>query len=104
MLGKGLKKFGEEGSAAAKAELNQMGKWTCFRAIAVAEPTHQERIRTQERLMILTRKQYGTVKGQLAYNGKRTQDWISKEDKSSLTVSNEIIILTSAVDGLRKGM
>ena len=48
--------------------------------------------------MILTRKRCGTVKGRLAYNGKKMRDWISKEDKSSPTVLNESIMLTSAVD------
>ena len=39
-----------------------------------------------------------TLRGQLAYNGKATHDWISKEDKSSPTVPTQSIHLLSAVD------
>ena len=52
--------------------------------------------------MLLTRKQSGGVKGRLAYNGKRTRDWISKEDKSLPTVSNESIMITCAIDAYEK--
>ena len=48
--------------------------------------------------MILTRKRSGKIKGRLAYNGKATRDWISKEDKASPTVLNESIMLTTAID------
>ena len=102
MLGKGLKEFGDEGITGTKAELKQMVRRTCFKAIAVAELTRQERIRAQEGLMILTRKCCGTVKGRLAYNGKKTRDWITKEDKSSPTVLNESIMITSAMDAFER--
>ena len=52
--------------------------------------------------MLLTRKQSGDVKGRLAYNGKRTRYWISKEDKSLPTVSNESIMITCAIDAYEK--
>ena len=52
--------------------------------------------------MLLTRKKSGDVKGRLAYNGKRTRDWISKEDKSLPTVSNESIMIICAIDGYEK--
>ena len=52
--------------------------------------------------MLLTRKRSGKVKGRLAYNGKPTRDWISKEDKYSPTVSNESLMLTCAIDAFEK--
>ena len=48
--------------------------------------------------MLLTQKASGEVKGRLVYNGKRTRDWISREDKSSPTVMTESLFLTVAVD------
>ena len=39
------------------------------------------------------------MKGRLAYNGKKTREWISREDKSSPTAHTESILLTSAIDG-----
>ena len=48
--------------------------------------------------MLLMRKKSDKTKGHLAYNGKRTHDWISKEDKSSPTVHTESLMVTCAVD------
>ena len=48
--------------------------------------------------MLLTRKRSGKTKGRLAYNGKKTRNWISHEDKSSPTVHTEALFLTVAVD------
>ena len=102
MIGKGLKEFVTEGPPAVKSELDQMHKRKCFKAVAVAELTRLERVRAQEGLMLLTRKCNGKVKGRLAYNGKRTRDWISKEDKSSPTVSNKSLMITCSIDSFQK--
>ena len=48
--------------------------------------------------MLLTRKRSGEIKGRLAYNGKKTRDWISKENTSSPTVGTHSIMLTCAID------
>ena len=50
MLNKGLKVFKEKGVNAAKAEVDQMHSCTCFRARAVKELSHRERMRAQEGL------------------------------------------------------
>ena len=83
---------------AVKKELKQMHLRVGFRAIVVAEFTRQERLRAQEGLMLLTRKAAGDVKGRLVYNGRKTRDWISREDKSIQTVLTESLMLTCAVD------
>ena len=57
-----------------------------FKAVAIAKLTRQEKLQDQEGLMVLTRKKSGKTKGQLAYNGKYTGNWITKEDKSSPSV------------------
>ena len=98
MLSRGLKEFPLKGVDAAKEELKQMHSRGCFKAIAVKELTRQEKVRAQEGLMILNQKRCGRVKGRLAYNGKQTHDWITKEEKSSPTVLTESIKLLSTVD------
>ena len=98
MLKRGLKEFMHEGKDAAKCELSQMHQRRCYRAIAVKELTRQERQRAVEGLMLLTRKKSGDVKGRLAYNGKPTRKWITKEEKSSPTVLTDSIMLTYAID------
>ena len=82
----------------AQEELEIMHKRTCFRAISVKELTRQERVRSQEGLIILIQKQCGLVKGMIAYNGKATNYWITKEDKSSPTVLTDCIKLTAAIN------
>ena len=52
--------------------------------------------------MILNKKQSGRIKGRLAYNGKATREWITKEDKSSPTVLTESIKLKAAVDAYKE--
>ena len=102
MLGKGLNEFVHEGPPTVTSELDHMHRRRCFKVVAVAELTRLERARAQEGLMLLTRKRSGKVKGRLAYNGKPTRDWISKEDKSSPTVTNESLMLTCAIDAYEK--
>ena len=41
--------------------------------------------------MLLVMKQSGKVKGRLAYNGKPTQDWISKEGKFPPKLANKSV-------------
>ena len=49
-------------------------------------------------MMILTQKKDGSTKGKLACNGKPTRTWISREEASSPTASQEGIFLTSTID------
>ena len=62
------------------------------------ELTRLEKMRAQEGLMLLTQKSTHKPKGRLAYNGKKSREWISWEDKSSPTVHTESLMLTCAVD------
>ena len=98
MLGKGLKVFGTEEPPVCKAEIKQMHDQRCFKSIAVAELTRQESVRSQEGLILLTRKISDSVKGRLVYNRKATRDWISKENTSSPNVGTDSIMMTCAVD------
>ena len=98
MLGKGLKKFGERGENATYAELEQLHKRTCFSPIHIAEMTKEEKKKAQNALLLLTEKRTGEVKGRLVYNGKPTRDWMSREDTSSPTATQEGIFLTAVID------
>ena len=102
MLKKGLKIFGKKIVAASKAKLTQMHRQVCFVPESVKNLTALERKRAMRGLMILTQKRDGKTKGRLAYNGKPTRTWISREKASSSTASQEGIFLTSAVDAHEK--
>ena len=48
--------------------------------------------------MFLTENKDDEIKGRLVYNGKPTRDFITKQDSTSLTASNESIAITCAID------
>ena len=48
--------------------------------------------------MLLSEKKSGEVKGRCVYNGKRTRDWLSKENSTSPTAATESIFLTAVID------
>ena len=98
MLKKDLKVFGKKGIEASKAELTQMHQQICFMLESVKNLSELEYKRMIRGLMILTQKCNGKAKGRLAYNGKPTQTWISREEVSSPTASQEGTYLTSAVN------
>ena len=98
LLNKGLKVFGEEGKKAATLEAEQMIKRNCFEPIHVHELTAEERMRAQVALMFLTEKRSGEKKGRMVYNGKPTRDWLSREEASSPTVTQEGVSLTASID------
>ena len=52
--------------------------------------------------MILSQKKSGVVRGRLAYNGRPTRNWVSREEASSPTASMEGIFLTATVDAHQK--
>jgi len=93
-----LKKFGEKGSEAASKELDQLHQRNCFTPIDVQDLSPSEKQKAMNSLMFLIEKRDGTVKGRMVYNGKPTQEWLSKEDAASLTASLESIMLTAVID------
>ena len=102
MLKKGLQVFGDNGENAAKKELDQLHRRTCFSPLAISKLTHDEKAKAQAALMFLTEKRDGTIKGRMVYNGKPTREWLSREDSASPTVSLESLMLTVIVDAIEK--
>ena len=102
LLPRAVKVFGPEARKAGKSEVKQLHDRTCFRAMAVAELTRREKERAMEGLLFISQKSTGEHKGRLAYNGKPTRAWVSREDKSSPTAGTESIFITCAVDAAEK--
>ena len=63
ILQKGLKVFGDRGSAASSKEMDQLHKRNCFTPISISELTQTERRKAMEALMFLTEKRDGSIKG-----------------------------------------
>ena len=102
MLQKGLKIFGDRGTAAANKEMDQLHQRDCFAPLDASTLSPSEKHKAQEALMFLTEKRDGTIKGRMVYNGKPTREWLSREDSASPTVSLESIFLTSIIDAKEK--
>ena len=94
----GLNKFGDKGKKACFKELGQMMDRVCYTPILPKDLSTEERRKVVEGILLMNEKRDKTVKSRLVYNGKPTRKWISNEDKSSSTASNEALFLTAVID------
>ena len=60
--------------------------------------TPKEKEKAQRALCFLNKKNDGTIKARTVYNGKPTQEWLTREDSSSPTASTKGVMLTAVVD------
>ena len=97
-LGKGLKLFGERGHKASSSELEQLHHRKFFHPVSVNNMTRNERMKAQMAMMLLTEKRCGKVKGRMVFDGRKTREWITKEDSASPTATLEGILLTLTID------
>ena len=49
-------------------------------------------------MMLLTEKRCGKIKGRMVFDGRKTHEWITKEDSASPTATLEGILLTLTID------
>ena len=60
--------------------------------------TRNERMKAQLAMMLLTEKRCDKVKGRMVFDGRKTREWITKEDSASPTATLEGILLTLTID------
>ena len=97
-LGKGLKMFGEKGHKASSSELEQLHHRKYFCPVSVKDMTRSERMKAQMAMMLLTEKRCGKTKGRMVFDGRKTREWINKEDSASPTATLEGILLTLTIN------
>ena len=97
-LQKGLKLFGDRGHKASAAEMAQLHDRKCFKPLSVNTLSQIERKRAQIAMMLLTEKRCGKIKGRMVFDGRKTREWITKEDSASPTATLEGIMLTLTID------
>ncbi len=97
-LNKGLKKFGDKGKEATFQEVEQLHKRNCWRPIHPNDLTPEQRKKALESLIFLTEKRDARIKARACANGSKQRLWMSKEDASSPTVSQEAVMLTAAIE------
>ena len=55
-------------------------------------------MKAQMAMMLLTEKRCGQIKGRMVSDGRKTREWITKEDSASPTATLEGILLTETID------
>jgi hypothetical protein len=60
--------------------------------------TQEEKDKSMETLMFLTKKRDATIKGSMVANGKPSREWLHQDDSASPTASLESLLLTAIVD------
>ena len=95
---KGLKEFKQDGVKATTKEVKQLHTRNCFTPVHIKGLTPEERKKAQHALLFLSEKTDGSIKARLVFNGKPTRDWLSREDTTSQTASQEGIFMTATVD------
>ena len=87
ILQRGLHKFKEAGMEAAKKEVDQLHRRSCYTPLDVSELTPEEKNKAMMALMFLTEKRDKSIKGRLCYNGKPTRQWLSRDETASPTAA-----------------
>lgn len=98
LIEKGPKTFREKGREAAIKEMAQLLKRVSFKPVDWKNLNENERRRAQLALMYLAQKKSGVHKGRMVYNGKPTRAWVTREDSSSPTATQEGMNMTCAID------
>ena len=97
-LTKGLKIFGDKGRDAAMKELQQLVERNCWEPKLISELTAEEKRKAVDSMMLLAEKNDGSVKGRHVFKGSESRDWLTREETSSPTASQEGIMTTCVID------
>ena len=94
----GIRTWGKRARAAAYKEMNQLHQRNTFKPMHYKDLTSYQKQMLLESHMFLKEKRDSKIKGRTVAGGDKQRDYISKEDVSLPTVSNEAVLLTCIVD------
>jgi hypothetical protein len=95
---KGLKLFGEAGTAAVLKELKQLHDLKVLEPTDANEMTPLEKKRSLQYLMFLKKKRDESIKGRGCADGRKQREYTAKEDASAPTVAIESVMLSCVID------
>jgi hypothetical protein len=95
---KGLKIFGEAGTAAVLQELKQLHDRKVLEPTNAHQMTPIEKKRALQYLMFLKKKRTGQVKARGCADGRKQRAYTNKEDASAPTVAIESVLLSCVID------
>ena len=94
----GIKKFGDDGLNAAKAEFQQMHDRQAWEPVDINNYPYHVRRQVMNSLMFLVQKRDGRIKARHCANGSIQRNWYTKEESSSPTAHQESVMITAAID------
>ena len=97
---RGLKLFGDRGSAAVSKEMKQLHDRKVMKPVKKNMLTDQERKRALNYLMFLKEKRDGTIKGRGCADGRSQRLYKTKAETSSPTCKTESIFITAVIDAV----
>jgi hypothetical protein len=99
---KGINLFGQAGVDAVLSELSQLHNRKVLLPKDAQNMTHAEKKAALKYLMFLKKKRCGKITGRGCADGRKQQEYTSKEDASSPTVSIESLMLSCVIDAKEK--
>src|SRR5210317_406046 len=97
-LREGLRRYGEEGTKAALAEMEQLHMRDTFKPVLPSNLTPKKKKEMLKSIMLLKQKRDGTIKGRNCADGRKQRECTSKEEAASPTVKLESVFLTSVIE------
>ena len=92
-----VKEWGDEARVAAFKEMKQLHMRDTFRPVHFKDLSEEQRRMILESFLFVTRKRSGELKGRKVAGGNKQRDFVSKEEASSPTVSNDSTIPSEVV-------
>ena len=93
-----LKEWGGEAQDAAMKEMKQLHGCNSFKPVHWKDLTEEQRKMVLESFLFVTRKRSGELKARKVAGGNKQRDFVSKEEASSPTVSNDSTILSCTIN------
>jgi hypothetical protein len=95
-----LKKWGKAAEQAITINMKQLHWHNLYKPMHWHESTQAQKEHILESHTFIEEKQDGKIKTRKVVGGNKQQDYITKEDVSSPTVSAEAVMLTRMIDAL----
>ena len=99
---KGIEVFGERAVAAMIKEYQQLHDLQVFGGVDPSEITREEKHKSLRAINLIKEKRCGKIKGRTVADGRPQRRYISREEATSPTISQEALMLSLMIDAKEK--
>jgi hypothetical protein len=99
---KGIATFGKKAIDAIFREFKQLHDKNVFKPIDPRTLTEQQKRDALREITIIKEKRCGTIKGRTCADGRPQRKYVSKDDSSSPTVSNDAFLMSLIIDAFEE--